>query len=212
MKTKVKHALSRFGILPYLDSLRRRGETREWIRNGCTDMAPQPVKRSILKYYLRHYGLNHFVETGTHHGDTLAYIAHDRNVSCTSIELADVSFENARERFASYKNVSLLHGDSGALMPGVVSQLKEPVLFWLDGHYSGGVTARGDLDTPVSLELQAILASPIGGHVILIDDVRCFDGTGGYPELGDLISAVRRNSGYHVEVSTDIIRLTPRPG
>jgi hypothetical protein len=55
-----------------------------------------------------------------------------------------------------------------------VRQLQEPALFWLDGHYSGVDTGKDELDTPVSAELEAILGSPVKGHVILIDDARCF--------------------------------------
>ena len=87
---------------------------------------------------------------------------------------------------------------------------KRPVLFWLDGHYSGGDTAKGELDTPVSVELDSILESPVKGHVILIDDARCFDATHDCPHLDILLETVRRKNTYHIEVSADIIRLTPR--
>jgi hypothetical protein len=94
-------------------------------------------------------------------------------------------------------------------MPTVKSQLAAPALFWLDGHNIGGLTAQGDCDTPVSAELTAILTSPCKTHVILIDDARCYDGSNGYPHLYDLLKTVREQSSYRVEVSIDIIRLTP---
>lgn len=209
MKTAIKYQLSQLGILPHLDSFRRRAETTRWIANGCKGVAPQPVKRKILLSYLRNFGLKCFIETGTHLGDTLAYVAHDKAIQCTSIELADEFYWRVRERFSDYLNVQLLHGDSGIHLPQVISKLNVPALFWLDGHYSGGETARGDMDTPVSAELQAILESSITTHVILIDDARCFDGTKGYPTLDKLLKTVRENSNYCYEVSTDIIRLTP---
>lgn len=210
MKTVLKHHLSKLGILPHLDSIRRFPETRRWISAGCTGIAPPPVKRKILMAYLHKYALNQFIETGTHLGDTLAYMAYNRNTQCTSIELADYYYQQAKGRFKSYANVKLLHGDSGALMSSVLSKLHTPALFWLDGHYSGGLTAQGECDTPVSTELQAILASSCKAHVILIDDVRCFDGSNGYPHLDDLLKTVRVQSNYCAEVSTDIIRLTPK--
>lgn len=210
MKTVLKHHLSRLGILPHLDSIRRVPETWRWISGGCTGIAPSPVKRKILMAYLDKYALNKFIETGTHLGDTLAYMAHNENIQCTSIELADGYYQQAKGRFKSYANVELLHGDSGVLMPSVLSKLTTPALFWLDGHYSGGLTAQGECDTPVSAELQAILASSCKAHVILIDDVRCFDGSNGYPHLDDLLKTVREQSNYCAEVSTDIIRLTPK--
>jgi len=196
-------------MLPLLDSFRRLPETRRWIINGCTGIAPPPVKRKVLMAYLHKYALNQFIETGTHQGDTLAYMAYDKNIHCTSMELADGYYQQAKDRFESYTNVNLLHGDSGVLIPTVVRQLTTPALFWLDGHYSGGLTARGDTDTPISAELTTILASQCKTHVILIDDARCFDGSNGYPYLDDLLKTVREQSSYCIEVSTDIIRLTP---
>ena len=210
MKTVLKHHLSKLGILPHLDAIRRFPETLRWISDGCTGVAPPPVKRKVLMAYLHQYKLNNFIETGTHLGDTVAYMADNENIHCISIELADGYYQQAKDRFKYYANIELLHGDSGILVPSVLSRLTTPALFWLDGHYSGGVTAQGESDTPVSAELHAILASSCKEHVILIDDARCFDGSNGYSHLDDLLKTVREQSNYYAEVSTDIIRLTPR--
>ena len=164
----------------------------------------------ILSAYLQRFGLRHFIETGTHLGDTLAYIANDKAVKCTSIELADHYYLAAMRRFAAYPNVTLLKGDSGKILAECIGNLQAPALFWLDGHYSGGATARGAVDTPVSAELQAILDSPIKTHVILIDDARCFDGSNTYPLLDVFLNTIRQNGTYHIEVSADIIRLAPQ--
>ena len=95
------------------------------------------------------------------------------------------------------------------VLPQILTTLHGPALFWLDGHYSGGVTEKGEADTPISIELQAILESGIKGHIVLIDDARCFDGTSDYPFIEDLLAVVRRNANYRIEISADIIRLTP---
>ncbi len=210
MKLAIKYYLSELGILPHLDSIRRYPQTRRWISAGCKGIAPPHIKRKILMAYLHKYALDHFIETGTHLGDTLAYIAINKDTQCTSSELGDLYYQKAKERFKSYRNVELLNGDSGALIPMVVDKLTNSALFWLDGHYSGGVTAQGETDTPVSAELRAIFSSPCKTHVILIDDARCFDGSNGYPHLDDLLKTVRIESNYHAEISADIIRLTPR--
>ena len=65
-------------------------------------------------------------------------------------------------------------------------ELPEPALFWLDGHYSGGVTALGTTTTPIFAELQEIELSKRKSDVILIDDIRLFNGHDGYPTLEDL--------------------------
>jgi len=95
-------------------------------------------------------------------------------------------------------------------MPEIVAKMQDPALFWFDGHYSGGDTAKGDLETPVSTELQAILASPVKVHVILVDDVRCFDGSHDYPHLDQTLEAIRSDGRYHIEITGDILRLTPK--
>ncbi len=210
MKTTIKYNLSKAGIFPSLDLIRRLPEIKHWIHSGCTGIAPPPVKRMVLSAYLKRYSLIQFVETGTHLGDTLAYIAQLKGVDAKSIELDETYYRAAKQRFARYPNVDLLQGDSGKLLPKLVSQLQTPTLFWLDGHYSGGNTGKGVLGTPVSAELEAILDSPVEGHVILIDDARCFDGTQDYPNLDRLLETVRHKNTYHIEVSTDIIRLTPK--
>lgn len=67
-----------------------------------------------------------------------------------------------------------------------------------------------DVETPISAELHAILTSPIKSHVILIDDARCFNGSADYPFIDELLKTVHEHSDYRVEVSADIIRLTPK--
>ena len=214
MKRKIKQSLSRLGaytgvdLVGSLNLIRLFPEIYRWYKKGCSDVAPYPVKRKVVTSYLRSRGLKTFVETGTYTGETLAEVAVDRTVQATSIELADRYYRDAKRRFSSCQNVTLLHGDSGKLLPEVVDKLQAPALFWLDGHYSGDLTAKGDLETPISAELQAILSSSIAGHVILIDDVRCFDGSHDYPHLDELLAVIRRDGRYKVEVSTDILRLT----
>ena len=210
LKQQIKEALSRFGLFVRLDLIRRLPEIRSWFVNGCSGILPAPMKRLIISSYLRKYGLRQFIETGTFQGDTLAHIANDNKVFCTSIELAEGHYAEACRRFAAYPNVRLLLGDSGELLPELLQQLQGPALFWLDGHYSGDPTAKDDTETPVKLELAAILNSPIGNHVVLIDDARLFGGKSGYPHLDELLKWIRQNGRYEVVVSADIIRLTPK--
>lgn len=210
MKTYLKHKLSEFGLFPLLDSLRYRPATQAWLAAGCKGIAPPPIKRKVLTAYLQRYGLKQFIETGTHLGDTLSYIAQNKTVEAISIELDEAYYRVAVERFKNYRNITVLQGDSGVVLPRLVRELTQPALFWLDGHYSGGSTAQGEMDTPVSAELESILASPIRGHVVLVDDARCFDGTHDYPHLDQLMATVRQDGQYDIEVSADIIRLTPK--
>lgn len=183
--------------------------TFRWFRSGCRGAAPHSVKLRIVRSYLERFSVDQFIETGTYFGRTLASIA-ETGIDCTSIELSEELYERARDRFKNHENVTLFMGDSAERLPEILKQVTGPALFWLDGHYSAGITASGRMQTPISAELEAILQHPIKKHVILIDDARCFDGTNDYPHLDNLLRTIRKDGSYRAEVSTDIIRLVPR--
>lgn len=187
---------------------RSAGDILQWREDGFPTPPPHAVKTGMLAHYMRTYGLNRFIETGTYQGCTLRKMA-KLNYDCMSIELADELYAAAQRKFAGYPNVQLFHGDSGVVLPQILETLTEPALFWLDGHYSGGPTAKGEKDTPVSAELQAILSHDIANHVVLIDDARCFTGENDYPPLHELLATVAANGGYRCEVHCDAIHLLP---
>jgi len=205
---KKKKLLIRLGLWYPLNKLRSVPEMMRWMKSGYNGAAPHSVKMMVVGSYLKKFSLDNFVETGTFHGDTLGYIAKS-GVRCTSIELSTQLYQDACRRFKSCKNVKLVQGDSGEKLAELLREINEPTLFWLDGHYSSGITASAKIDTPISAELKAILCHSIKRHVILIDDARCFDGTNDYPYLDDLLRVIRDDSNYRVDVTTDIIRLIP---
>jgi len=147
-------------------------------------------------------GVRVLIETGTYYGE-MVEAQMDNFDRIISIELSERLYKKAVDKFRGVKNVVILNGDSGKLLPSIVKTLHEPVIFWLDGHYSGGVTAKGSKETPIREELACILNHHIK-HVILIDDARCF-GKGDYPTLEE-IQAVKGK--YSYELKHDIIRLT----
>src|SRR5690606_36175019 len=125
-----------------------------------------------------------------------------------SIELSRDLYERARIRFRRDPNVELLHGDSGTMLEAILTRLQGPALFWLDGHYSAGETARGDKDTPIIEELTHIFNSGEKHHVLIIDDARCFGRDAGYPTLKELKAFVRSrwpNAAFSVD--KDSIRI-----
>ena len=209
VKYQIKSLLFSLGLWYPLNLLRRIPEILHWLRTGISGVAPHPIKMMVVGSYLKKFSMDGFVETGTYLGDTLSYIARS-GVRCTSIELSRELYEAACRQFRVYKNVNLVQGDSGQRLPELLNEIDKPVLFWLDGHYSSGITAIAETHTSVIAELKAILNHPIKQHVILIDDARCFDGTNGYPYLDVLLRGIREDGNYIAEVSTDIIRLIPR--
>lgn len=211
VKSHVKQFLIRSRLWHQINLLKGTPGIFRWLRSGCRGVAPHSIKIVALRSYLNRFSLEQFVETGTYLGDTLDYIA-ALGIQCTSIELSLELHKAAIARFRWRKNVRLVQGDSAQELPKLLVQIDKPTLFWLDGHYSEGITACAETHTPVSAELKALLRHPIKRHVILIDDARCFEGSNGYPHLDSLLREIREEGSYSAEVSTDIIRLVPRPG
>lgn len=191
----------------------RRREDREvadWVRRGRPVPPPHVVKQRTLREYARRYGLRVLVETGTYLGDMVEAMRGDFD-RIYSIELGDELCRRAQERFRAFDHVEILHGDSGVELASLVPRLRQPALFWLDGHYSAGITARGATDTPVLEELRHILTAPHAGHVILIDDAWCFGTDPAYPTLEALFAHVHALSPrVDVRVEDDRVRITPR--
>jgi hypothetical protein len=118
-------------------------------------------------------------------------------------------YRGAKERFANDSKVHLFLGDSASVLKELLPNIAARPLFWLDAHYSGGITARGTIDTPIVQELEVILAL-CPDCVVLIDDARLFDGSNSYPTLAELTRRVEgRAPRLLIEVKDDIIRLHP---
>jgi hypothetical protein len=184
----------------------RAAQMAAWITAGRPAPAPPAVKQRIVADHQRLSGVDCLIETGTYRGD-MVFAQRRRFRRIFTIELDDRLFERAVDRFRDHGNIVVLHGDSGQVLPTLLESVRWPCLFWLDGHFSGGITARGDLETPVILELAAILRHPIAEHVILIDDARCF-GQGDYPSieaLRDQVVAARPD--WSLDVRDDVIRI-----
>lgn len=166
-------------------------------------------KQAVIREFAQKYGVQYLVETGTCHGDMVAAMQKEFK-KIISIELADQFYREVCERFQGVANVELIHGDSARKLPEVVARLEGPAIFWLDGHYSGGDTARGDNDTPVNEELRAIFKPGAPDHIVLIDDARCFGTDPSYPSLDQLRQAVQTlRPGWNFEVAGDSIRIFP---
>ena len=192
-----------------VDRRRQRTELAEWQRRGRPIPPPHLVKQQTLREYGARFGLRVLVETGTYRGDMVEALRNDFD-RIYSIELSVTLHEQACRRFRGYRHISLIQGDSGKELSALMARIGVPTLFWLDGHYSAGVTARGAHETPVLQELSHILSARSTGHVIVIDDARCFGTDPAYPELGDLRRLVQSfGSDARFRIENDAIRITP---
>jgi len=190
---------------------RRRVKTIvEWERKGKPVPPPAIVKRRTLQAYAKRFKLKILVETGTSYGNTVQAMK-DSFDRLYSIELGKELYERAKVRFKGVKHIEIIHGDSGHELGNVINRIDQPALFWLDGHYSAGVTARGDKDTPIYEELHHILNAPDRGHVIIVDDARCFGTDPAYPSIGELSDFIKsKNPNTDIVVQDDSIRITPK--
>lgn len=172
---------------------------------GCSIPPPHEYKQKTIIEYGKN--ITNFVESGTYLGEMIkAQLPFFKRI--VSIELDEALYMKNVEKFRGNPNVLLLKGDSGLLMQKAIDLLVGRKLFWLDGHYSGGNTAKGDKECPVLEELDTILRLP-EDNIILIDDARCFNGQHSYPTIEELKSFISaKNDKYNIEIKHDIIRLT----
>jgi hypothetical protein len=146
------------------------------------------------------------VETGTYLGEMI--YDHLWNFDkIYSIELSDYYYRIAMKRFKKFSHVSVLFGDSSILLESVLQKINSSALYWLDGHYSGGKTAKGDVVTPLLKEL-AIIIGQTQQPLILIDDARYIldKENSDYPNMDDISKIISQsNKNLKCELNGDII-------
>jgi hypothetical protein len=137
----------------------------------------------------------------------MVYAQRDHFKKIISIELSKELYQVARKRVRKFKHIEIINADSGKFLNSLVSEISVPAIFWLDGHYSGFETAKGESETPIKQELDAIFKSKLD-HIVLIDDARLFVGQNGYPTINELKKYVLSvKSDYAFLVEDDIIKI-----
>ena len=179
----------------------------DWLKKGKPIPPPHLIKQETVKEYAHKFSTDILIETGTYGGDMVAAMK-DIFSHIYSIELSSSLYAKAKERFANASNIHIIQGNSAKVLPDLLTSINQPCLFWIDAHYSGGITVKGNLNTPIWEELKHIFAHTIKDHVILIDDARCFRGKEDYPNIKDLRNFITREKPSWVfEVKDDIIRI-----
>jgi hypothetical protein len=181
---------------------------RRWKAAGRPLPAPNSAKREIIRGYARAYGLDVLVETGTFYAETVRGLRKEFR-QIYSIELDEHLYGMAVARCKHQANAVLLQGDSSKRIGDIIARLTSPALFWLDAHYSGGETARGDVDTPIHAELIAVLGDG-RPHIVLVDDMRDFvNSAQDYPTL-DAVRQIAQDHDYMMSTALDVIRFVPQ--
>jgi hypothetical protein len=114
-----------------------------------------------------------FVESGTYLGETTETAAKIFR-ECHTVELEPGHYNRALQKFRNNSSVFVHQGQSNQVFRKILPDITDPVFFWLDGHWSGGNTARGPTDVPLLEEIDVVLQTCNQHCVIVIDDVRLF--------------------------------------
>ena len=178
-------------------------ENSEWSRRQYDAPSPRLIKRQVL---LRNGFSNAiWVETGTFLGETTDFLSKNAKM-VYSVEPEPNLFERAQRKFSRSENIKILNGTSELVFPQLLPTLSGAVNFWLDGHYSAGITFKGQKDTPVVEELLAIEANLVNFSevCVLIDDLRCFkphkEEYAHYPTVNHLVDWAGKNMlNWHIE-------------
>lgn len=138
-------------------------------------------KRTKIKNIGKQHNIFTVIETGTYLGLSTLYFS-KKFKDVYTIELDSKLFLTAKHKLGKYRNIHIELGSSDEKLPIILSKIKEPVLFFLDAHASGGITTSGIEPSPIKRELKVIEKfNMITKSVIIIDDAQGFDGTNSYP-------------------------------
>ena len=169
---------------------------RTWEVSSFSSPSPHFIKQAcVLRNGLKG---STYIETGTYLGDTAALLSSVAE-RVISIEPEIKLYQLAQLRFENSKNIEIINGTSESIFPVLIPKLRGDVSFWLDGHYSSGVTFQGSKDTPIIEELNEIGKNILNLNkvVVMIDDVRCFDpsiaGFEDYPTRSYLVNWADKN-------------------
>lgn len=146
-----------------------------------------------------------FIETGTYLGVTTKRCAPHFDKVYT-IELDKELAEQATVFLRNNQNVKVLQGDVLIQLPEILNQDVDNVLVFLDAHFSGGITACGDLPEPAIEEL--IILSKFSDKIsgIIIDDFRLFGTEPGFPSKSSVFQAIEAQfPKFNVTVTLDQI-------
>ena len=183
-------------------------------RNGWSSPLPPLLKRSFLHGIAKREGMAVLVETETYLCDTSWWLKGVFSRIHT-IEVDPFLCAAAGRRFSRFPHVSVHLGDSSAVLPSIITGISQPALYWLDGHYSAGITGSGTLECPVMAELDAIYELSTAPFIIVIDDARCFGQDPAYPSMTELRQRITDISGGQPAISVEndmiIIRKPMKP-
>jgi hypothetical protein len=186
-----------------------------WDERQWRSPAPSNVKRTFLS----NRKCQLWIESGTYHGDTTHILSSTAEIVVT-FEPDRALYEKAFLRFQD-TNIHVIHGKSEDWLEDIIdshlSQQRNVINFYLDGHYSGNGTYFGTGESPIVKELEVIekFLPQLNESQIYIDDFRSFedhfpilqslDST--YPTKNYLVNFAKKNR-LNWSVELDIFIMT----
>lgn len=174
-------------------------EIAQWRNRHYAAPSPAFIKRAVIARNGSRSGT--FVETGTYIGDTAAFAAR-RFARVITIEPDLRLYRDAALRFRSKPNVEVINGTSEDSFASAVDAAGPDITLWLDAHFSGDGTFAGQSISTILSELQTLSeALPnLSRCVIMIDDIRGFGLSPGYPDKATLVRwAEEHHMDWHIE-------------
>ena len=142
-----------------------------------------------IKSVAKRTGARMLLETGTFRGVTTRRCSPHFDRVYT-IELDETLASESKAYLATRRNVEVIQGDAAVWVPKVLERPEvDRVLVFLDGHYSGGITAHGEVSEPAVMEIESLGRFKAKICAIVIDDFRCFKGPEG-PRKSDLFRSL----------------------
>lgn len=127
-----------------------------------------------LKQLIEKFGITTLVETGCHTGDGIVAALAAGCKVCYSCDIDPEKVDRCKELFRG-QDVHLFNESSIKFIARIVSEVKEPVIFWLDAHFPAVFTEKkfevDKWDWPLMEELRQIALRP-PCDIILADDTR----------------------------------------
>ena len=179
---------------------------------GMVRMGP-PQK--IIAELIQNSDMQNFVETGTYYGGTAIW-ASNLFGKVFTIEKSAELHKDVVSKYGGVNNVEFFLGDSRACLREIVATLNEPTVFWLDAHWSGGLT-YGEADQCPLLEELDIINSCQAETYIFIDDARLFlsppqppHDVGQWPNIVEVIDSLQTKlRNRYVVITEDCIIAVP---
>lgn len=155
-----------------------------------------------------------FIETGTYRGLS--------SIWASEIFKNVITIENSKDIYKEYSpilkkinNVNPLFGNSKIILRKLTKKMNSSIIFWLDAHWSSGITYGKNDECPLIEEIK-IIKSATKNSIIIIDDARFFcsppplpHNTDEWPTISEVIMALNSPDNSYIVIYDDVIYSVP---